>query len=52
MCYVDREVVVGLDLAAVQAVSTQQHHLVRVYPERIVVIVRLLEDEFCFCFWL
>ena len=37
---------VGLDLAVVQVVSAQQHHLALVYLERIVVIVKQWKDIF------
>lgn len=50
---VGREVVVGLGLVVVQAATAQQHHLVRVYPERIDIIFTQWKDSFvsfvCLC---
>jgi len=44
-----KEVVVGLVLAVVQAVTVQQHHLVQGSLEKFVVILRRWKDSFVFC---
>lgn len=47
---VGREVVEGLVLAVVQAVTVQQHHLVQGSLEKFVVILQLWKDSFVFWF--